>query len=295
MRVLKFGGTSVADAAASTGSSASCARARAPGRSSSRRWAASPIVCSRLAIAPCATAGRHARRSTRSSRATSLSRRHSDAIPPPASSRCCAGSRAAPSVDRRRDRRVGARRAAAARQARRCRRVVEQPPGSRRFLSSAGVARPMDRRATRRPHRRAAPARPRRISPRPRRPSARHVRPALALERIVVVGGFVGIGPDGATTTLGRGGSDYSAALLGACLLADEIEIWTDVDGVLLRGSARRAARARAAGDLVRGRRNPCDLRRKGAAPEDDRAGGVARHSGARAELAPPVDAGNAH
>ena len=60
----------------------------------------------------------------------------------------------------------------------------------------------------------------------------RHVRPALALDRVVVIGGFVGSGPDGATTTLGRGGSDYSAALLGACLLADEIEIWTDVDGV---------------------------------------------------------------
>jgi aspartate kinase len=60
----------------------------------------------------------------------------------------------------------------------------------------------------------------------------RYVRPALALERVVVVGGFIGSGPDGATTTLGRGGSDYSAAILGAALLADEIEIWTDVDGV---------------------------------------------------------------
>jgi aspartate kinase len=60
----------------------------------------------------------------------------------------------------------------------------------------------------------------------------RHVRPALALDRVVVTGGFIGSGPDGATTTLGRGGSDYSAAILGACLLADEIEIWTDVDGV---------------------------------------------------------------
>jgi aspartate kinase len=60
----------------------------------------------------------------------------------------------------------------------------------------------------------------------------RLVRPALALDRVVVIGGFIGSGPDGATTTLGRGGSDYSAALLGACLLADEIEIWTDVDGV---------------------------------------------------------------
>jgi len=61
----------------------------------------------------------------------------------------------------------------------------------------------------------------------------RLVRPALALDRVVVLGGFVGSGPDGATTTLGRGGSDYSAAVVGACLLADEIEIWTDVDGVL--------------------------------------------------------------
>lgn len=61
----------------------------------------------------------------------------------------------------------------------------------------------------------------------------RRIRPALACERVVVVGGFIGSGPDGATTTLGRGGSDYSAAVLGACLLADEIQIWTDVDGVL--------------------------------------------------------------
>jgi aspartate kinase len=61
---------------------------------------------------------------------------------------------------------------------------------------------------------------------------SRLVRPALALDRVVVLGGFIGSGPDGATTTLGRGGSDYSAAVLGACLLADEIEIWTDVDGV---------------------------------------------------------------
>jgi aspartate kinase len=61
----------------------------------------------------------------------------------------------------------------------------------------------------------------------------RLVRPALALNRVVVLGGFVGSGPAGETTTLGRGGSDYSAAIVGACLQADEIEIWTDVDGVL--------------------------------------------------------------
>lgn len=48
-----------------------------------------------------------------------------------------------------------------------------------------------------------------------------------------VVTGFVAATPDGAPTVLGRGGSDYSAAILGAALDADEIQIWTDVDGVL--------------------------------------------------------------
>jgi aspartate kinase len=56
--------------------------------------------------------------------------------------------------------------------------------------------------------------------------------PALSSGHIVVLGGFIGSGPDGATTTLGRGGSDYSATLLGESLRADEIQIWTDVDGV---------------------------------------------------------------
>jgi aspartate kinase len=52
-------------------------------------------------------------------------------------------------------------------------------------------------------------------------------------EEVAVVGGFIGATVDGVTTTLGRGGSDYSAALLGACLDVDEIQIWTDVDGML--------------------------------------------------------------
>lgn len=51
--------------------------------------------------------------------------------------------------------------------------------------------------------------------------------------RITVVPGFVGADPVGRTTTLGRGGSDYSAAVLGAALGAVEVEIWTDVPGVL--------------------------------------------------------------
>ena len=60
-----------------------------------------------------------------------------------------------------------------------------------------------------------------------------HVSPLLQDGRIPVLGGFVGATPDGVTTTLGRGGSDYSAALVGAGLDAAEIQIWTDVDGML--------------------------------------------------------------
>lgn len=59
------------------------------------------------------------------------------------------------------------------------------------------------------------------------------VDPLLAAGRLPVLGGFVGATKDGVTTTLGRGGSDYSAAIVGACLGAREIQIWTDVDGML--------------------------------------------------------------
>src|SRR5262245_57490335 len=57
--------------------------------------------------------------------------------------------------------------------------------------------------------------------------------PPLAAGRIPVMGGFVGATTTGVTTTLGRGGSDFSAAIVGACLGASEIQIWTDVDGML--------------------------------------------------------------
>lgn len=60
-----------------------------------------------------------------------------------------------------------------------------------------------------------------------------HLTPALRAGRVIVTGGFVGATERGITTTLGRGGSDYSAALIGAALGADEIQIWTDVDGML--------------------------------------------------------------
>jgi aspartate kinase len=57
--------------------------------------------------------------------------------------------------------------------------------------------------------------------------------PALAAKSIVVMGGFVGATVDGVTTTLGRGGSDYTASIVGAGIGAEEIQIWTDVDGML--------------------------------------------------------------
>ena len=50
---------------------------------------------------------------------------------------------------------------------------------------------------------------------------------------VAVVGGYSGATHDGRTTTLGRGGSDYSATIIGAAAGADEVWIWTDVDGVL--------------------------------------------------------------
>ena len=57
--------------------------------------------------------------------------------------------------------------------------------------------------------------------------------PALAADKIVVMGGFIAATEDGVTTTLGRGGSDFTAAIVGAGIGAEEIQIWTDVDGML--------------------------------------------------------------
>lgn len=57
--------------------------------------------------------------------------------------------------------------------------------------------------------------------------------PPLAAKSVVVMGGFIGATGDGVTTTLGRGGSDYTAAIVGAGIGAEEIQIWTDVDGML--------------------------------------------------------------
>ncbi|HQY31674.1 MAG TPA: aspartate kinase, partial [Thermomicrobiales bacterium] len=66
-----------------------------------------------------------------------------------------------------------------------------------------------------------------------REQAAVQVLPHLQAGATVIMTGFIGGTEDGRTTTLGRGGSDYSATLLGAAIDADEVQIWTDVPGVL--------------------------------------------------------------
>jgi aspartate kinase len=63
--------------------------------------------------------------------------------------------------------------------------------------------------------------------------AAQHLAPLMGPGRAVVTQGYIGATEDGLTTTLGRGGSDYSAALFGAALRVEEVQIWTDVEGVL--------------------------------------------------------------
>ncbi len=74
--------------------------------------------------------------------------------------------------------------------------------------------------------------------------------PILDQGRVPVVTGFIGATPEGVTTTLGRGGSDYSAGILGAALPADDVWIWTDVDGVM-SADPRRVPEARTIPELT--------------------------------------------
>ena len=74
--------------------------------------------------------------------------------------------------------------------------------------------------------------------------AARTILPLVQQGLTVVMTGFIGFAPNGETTTLGRGGSDYSATLAGAAVDADEVQIWTDVPGVL-SADPRQVADAR--------------------------------------------------
>ncbi len=59
------------------------------------------------------------------------------------------------------------------------------------------------------------------------------LRPLVEAGRVPVTQGFIGATPDGTPTTLGRGGSDFTASLLGAALEVERVEIWTDVNGLM--------------------------------------------------------------
>ncbi len=61
----------------------------------------------------------------------------------------------------------------------------------------------------------------------------KRVQPLVESGKVPVMGGFIGSNRSGITTTIGRGGSDFSAAIFGAALNAERIEIWTDVDGMM--------------------------------------------------------------
>lgn len=61
----------------------------------------------------------------------------------------------------------------------------------------------------------------------------RHLTPVIQAGKIPVFQGFIGRTRTGTTTTIGRGGSDYSAAIVGAALDVEDIQIWTDVDGIM--------------------------------------------------------------
>ncbi len=113
------------------------------------------------------------------------------------------------------------------------------------------------------------------------------VDPVLVQRKIPVLGGFVGATVEGVTTTLGRGGSDYSAAIVGACLDASEIQIWTDVDG-MLTADPRIVPGTRVVPLLSFAEASELAvLRRQGPASGDDSAGGRQEHPSADPELAP--------
>ena len=101
------------------------------------------------------------------------------------------------------------------------------------------------------------------------------------------MGGFIGATEDGVTTTLGRGGSDFTASIVGAGIGAEEIQIWTDVDGMLTADPTIVAGGRRRQDHLVRRGRRAGLFRRQGAAPGHGAAGRREEHPGADPELAP--------
>ena len=106
---------------------------------------------------------------------------------------------------------------------------------------------------------------------------------------IPVLEGYIGATAAGMTTTLGRGGSDYTASLLGAALGAEDIEIGTDVDGMLTARSASRGKRQTHLADPVRRSVGARVIRSQGAASKSHRACRSAWPSGEHLQHAQPA------
>ena len=122
----------------------------------------------------------------------------------------------------------------------------------------------------------------------------RALRRAVREGTVPVVTGYICSTPDGITTTLGRGGSDYSASVLGFALDADEIQIWTDVDGVMT-ADPRIVPGARVLSQVsYKEAAEMAYFGRPGAASENDGARIRSRHSHSNQEHIRSVQRGHA-
>jgi aspartate kinase len=109
--------------------------------------------------------------------------------------------------------------------------------------------------------------------------------PPLAAHHVVVMGGFIGSTDDGVVTTLGRGGSDFTASIVGAGIGAEEIQIWTDVDGMLTADPTILLYRSRRTGLF----------RRQSSAPRHRHARHRSQYPGHDPQFPPPAGGRNAH
>ena len=280
MKVLKFGGSSLARRRRSARSGAFCSRPAGASRSSAscRRFRASPISCSSARASPSAPTTSYETRSSESPAA--IDPRFPAWSDAPTARRCArAGGRAARRTAQHAagDPPAAPLSAARARHDRQLRRAAVGI--HRRRLSRSHASGRVRRRARFAGHRRSVHARQRPVPATNRRTRAYFSRLfRRSRQRLPIVTGFIGATADGQTTTIGRNGSDYSAAIVGAAVGASVIEIWTDVDGVLSADPRDRAGGVRAAADDLRRGDGAVVLRRQGAALGDDRARGRQAH-----------------
>ncbi len=126
-----------------------------------------------------------------------------------------------------------------------------------------------------------------------REKTRKHLLPRLKTGIIPVVTGFNGATADGRPTTLGRGGSDFSASILAAALDAAELWIWTDVDGIMTADPRLVPRRRRALGGHLRRSRRACLQWRQGAAPTHAGAAGRQAHHRVEQEQLRHLQAGH--